>query len=48
MIKTHRDIKFLSKNKHDLLIIHYSCENLNDNNQGYSPRITSIAVFHYF
>lgn len=39
-------VKSLSKNKDSLLIIHYSCENLNDNNEGYSPRITSIAVFH--
>lgn len=28
-------------------IIHYSCESLSDCNEGYSPRITSIAVLHY-
>lgn len=28
------------------LVIHYSCENLSDDNEGYSPRITSIAVQH--
>lgn len=40
------DIKFLSKNENSLLVVHYSCQNLNDNNEGYSPRITSIAVLH--
>lgn len=29
-----------------MFIIHYSCQNLNDNNENYSPRITSIAVLH--
>lgn len=38
--------KTLDQNKNNLYIIHYSCENLNDNNQNYSPRITSIAVLH--
>jgi hypothetical protein len=28
-------------------IIHYSCESLNDENEGMSPRITSIAVLDY-
>jgi hypothetical protein len=34
--------------QHDvqLLAIHYSCQNLGDNNEGLSPRITSIAVLH--
>lgn len=40
------DIKFLTKNENSLLVVHYSCQNLNDNNEGYSPRITSIAVLH--
>lgn len=39
-------VKFLKKNVNSLLVIHYSCQNLNDNNEGFSPRITSIAVFH--
>lgn len=35
------------KNHFDYLrIIHYSCQNLSDSNEGYSPRITSIAVLH--
>ena len=29
-----------------LYFIHYSCQNLGDDNEGYSPRITSIAVLH--
>lgn len=43
---TRNKIKKLAKNQNSLLVIHYSCQNLNDNNEGYSPRITSIAVFH--
>ena len=39
-------LKYLEKNKDSIYIIHYSCENLNDNNEGYSPRITSIAIIH--
>lgn len=39
-------VKVLAKNQNNLLVVHYSCQNLNDNNEGYSPRITSIAVFH--
>ncbi|ENR8889908.1 hypothetical protein JAG44_001311 [Citrobacter koseri] len=39
-------LKQLKANEKDLFIIHYSCENLNDNNENYSPRITSIAVLH--
>lgn len=36
----------LSENSNNIYFIHYSCENLNDANEGYSPRITSIAVLH--
>lgn len=36
----------LKKNISSLFIIHYSCQSLNDANEGYSPRITSIAVLH--
>lgn len=39
-------LKKLKENEDNLFIIHYSCENLNDNNDNYSPRITSIAVLH--
>lgn len=37
---------FLKKSQPALFIIHYSCQNLNDRNEGYSPRVTSIAVLH--
>jgi len=37
---------YLKENKDAIYIIHYSCENLNDNNEGYSPIITSIAIIH--
>ncbi len=39
-------LKHLKNNESLLHIIHYSCEKLNDNNEGYSPRITSIAIVH--
>lgn len=39
-------LKKLHENEHSLFIVHYSCQNLNDNNENYSPRITSIAVLH--
>ena len=28
-------------------IVHYSCQNLNDGNEGLSPRVTSIAVVFF-
>ncbi|MEX2964516.1 hypothetical protein [Microbulbifer sp. TYP-18] len=39
-------LKRLHENEQSLFIVHYSCESLNDNNENYSPRITSIAVLH--
>jgi len=39
-------ISKLNENSNHIYFIHYSCENLNDANEGYSPRITSIAVLH--
>lgn len=36
----------LKNNEKNMYFIHYSCESLNDANEGYSPRITSIAVLH--
>ena len=30
-----------------VLIVHYSCQSLNDSNEGYSPRITSIVVHNF-
>lgn len=40
-------INELEKNINKILYIHYSCENLSDNNEGLSPRITSIAVYFH-
>lgn len=40
-------INELEKNIDKILYIHYSCENLSDNNEGLSPRITSIAVYFH-
>lgn len=40
-------IKELKAKPENFFIIHYSCQNLNDNNDGLSPRITSIAVSHF-
>lgn len=45
-MKAKEKITFLNKNITKLLAIHYSCQSLNDNNEGFSPRITSIAVLH--
>lgn len=39
-------IKELNENRERIYFIHYSCQNLSDDNEGYSPRITSIAVLH--
>jgi hypothetical protein len=40
-------IKQINKNPENFYIIHYSCQSLYDDNEGLSPRITSIAVTHY-
>lgn len=45
-MKAKDTISFLDKHINQLLAIHYSCQNLNDNNEGFSPRITSVAVLH--
>lgn len=37
-------LKMLKEQLNNICIIHYSCQNLGDNNEGLSPRITSIAV----
>ncbi|TBL77887.1 hypothetical protein [Paenibacillus thalictri] len=39
-------VKKLWLDKDNTYFIHYSCQNLSDDNEGYSPRITSIAVLH--
>ena len=40
-------LKSLKKHPENFYIIHYSCQSLYDDNEGLSPRITSIAVTHY-
>lgn len=45
-MSTKETLKKLRENEQSLFIVHYSCQNLNDNNENYSPRITSIAVLH--
>lgn len=40
-------IKAIKKYPENFFIIHYSCQNLNDDNQTLSPRITSIAILCY-
>lgn len=45
-MNSNRELKFLKDNESSLYVIHYSCQGLNDENEGYSPRITSIAVLH--
>lgn len=44
--KENTQIKYLYDNSDNIYFIHYSCQNLSDDNEGYSPRITSIAVLH--
>lgn len=39
--------KEIKKHPERFYIIHYSCQSLYDDNEGLSPRITSIAVVHY-
>lgn len=45
-MKAKETVEFLKKSLPAVFIIHYSCQNLNDANEGYSPRVTSIAVLH--
>lgn len=40
----NNSLKELKNNLETTLIIHYSSQSLNDGNEGYSPRITSIVV----
>lgn len=39
-------LKEIEAHINSLRVIHYSCQALSDTNEGYSPRITSIAVLH--
>lgn len=40
-------IRKLKRTPENFYIIHYSCQSLYDDNEGLSPRITSIAVSHF-
>jgi hypothetical protein len=40
-------IKSVKSKPENFFLIHYSCQNLNDNNEALSPRITSIAINYY-
>lgn len=46
MASAREFIRGVRKNPDYYYIVHYSCQNLNDDNDGLSPRITSIAVSH--
>jgi len=39
-----KKLELVRKNLNKLLFVHYSCQSFTDDNEGYSPRITSIAV----
>lgn len=45
-MNSSEELKFLKSNESSLYVIHYSCQGLNDDNEGFSPRITSIAALH--
>jgi hypothetical protein len=45
-MKAKDTIRELRGSLDSLIIIHYSCEGLDDTNQGLSPRITTIATLH--
>lgn len=40
-------IRKIKEKPENFYLIHYSCQSLNDDNEGLSPRITSIAVSHF-
>lgn len=45
----YNDVQFFRSTKKQpdrFYIVHYSCQNLNDDNEGLSPRVTSIAILH--
>lgn len=37
----------IKRRPEDFYIVHYSCQSLNDDNEGLSPRITSIGITHF-
>lgn len=47
IVDSSQFIKSVKKTPENFFLIHYSCQNLNDENDALSPRITSIAINHY-
>lgn len=47
MSTANKTIKNLKGNKASVYLIHYSSEALSDENDGLTPRITSIAALHF-
>jgi len=47
IVDSHQFIKSVKSNSENFYIIHYSCQNLNDDNEALSPRVTSIGINHY-
>lgn len=46
IVNSKEFIKEVKRTPQNFYIIHYSCQSLNDDNDGLSPRITSIAILH--
>ena len=47
-VHSSRDlIQEIKKAPENFYVIHYSCQSLYDDNDGLSPRITSIAITHF-
>jgi hypothetical protein len=45
--KDNQFLEEIKKRPENFYIIHYSCQSLYDDNEGLSPRITSIAITHF-
>ena len=46
MANDHQLLDQIKNNPEGFFAIHYSCQSLNDENDGLSPRVTSIAIIH--
>lgn len=47
IVDSRQFIKSVKLNPGNFFLVHYSCQSLNDDNEGLSPRITSIAINHF-
>lgn len=47
IVDSRQFIESVKNNPENFYIVHYSCQNLNDDNKALSPRITSIAINHF-